>query len=118
MKHFFLTMGLWAFAFGLVNGQTYRQYIKAADAEYNDQLFYSAMKHYQEAMSIEGETLEVLYKYAESARMFASYTYADTAYTKVVSADTAGVYPLALFSLGEVKKKQGEYLASQQYFQL
>ncbi len=118
MKHFFLTVGFWAFAFGLVSGQTYRQYIKAADAEYNDHLFYSAMKHYQEAMSIEGETLEVLYKYAESARMFASYTYADTAYTKVVSADTAGIYPLALFSLGEVKKKQGEYLAAQQYYQL
>lgn len=118
MKHFILTIGLWAFACALVNGQTYKQYVKAADEEFQDKLYYSAMKHYQEAMSIEGETLEVLFKYAESARMFASYTYADTAYSKVLAADTLGVYPMALYWLATVKKKKGEYLASQQYFQL
>ena len=111
-------VGCLAVALTQLNGQTYKQYIKAADAEFDDKLYYSAMKHYQEAMDIEGESPDVLFKYAEAARLFASYTFADSAYTKVVSTDTSGSYPLALYWLGVVKKKMGEYLASQQHFQL
>lgn len=118
MKYFILSLGLLVCSIGSVIGQTYKQYIKAADAEFEDKNYYSSMKHYQEAMDIEGETSDVLFKYAESARLFASYTFADTAYSKVVSTDTSGQYPLALYWLGMVKKKQGDYLASQQYFQL
>ncbi len=118
MKYFSLSLWLLLFVSSQATGQTYKQYIKAADAEFSDKNYYSAMKHYQEAMDIEGETPAVLFKYAESARLFASYTFADTAYSKIVSADTAGQYSMALYWLGTVKKKQGEYLASQQYFQL
>ena len=118
MKYLFLQLSILVIAISSATGQTYKQYIKAADAEFGAQNYYSAMKHYQEAMDIEGESIDVLFKYAESARLFASYTFADTAYTKVLSADTSGQYGLALYWLGTVKKKQGDYLAAQQYFQL
>lgn len=109
---FFLTL----FSFSAI-GQTAKQYIKAADKEFADKNFYSAMKFYEEAMSIEGEELDMLFKYAESARLFASYTYADTAYTKVVEADSMGKYPMAMYHLAFVKKKQGKYEDSQSLFQ-
>lgn len=99
-----------------LEGQTYRQYIKAADEEFANLNYYSAMKHYQEAMSIEGEQPEVLYKYAEAARLFASFTYADTAYTKVLQSEKAKDYPLTKFWLASVKKKQGRYEESQELF--
>lgn len=99
-----------------LEGQTYRQYIKAADEEFGKMNYYSAMKHYEEAMSIEGEQPEVLYKYAEAARLFASFTYADTAYTKVIQSEKAKSYPLAKFWLASVKKKQGRYEEAQDLF--
>ena len=103
MKH--ITFPL-IFLLGCVSafGQTYRQYLKAADQEFLDKNYYSAMKHYEEAMEIEGEKLEVLFKYAESARLFASYTYADTAYTKVLAADSTKQYPMSKYWLATVKK--------------
>ena len=118
MKYFFLFFGFWLLCAGQTNGQTYKQYIKAADAELYNKDYYSAMKHYQEAMEIEGETSEVLYKYAEAARLFEAYSIADSIYSKVVSTDSSGTYALALYHLGSVNKKMGNYLASQQYFQL
>jgi hypothetical protein len=97
-------------------GQTYRQYLKAADEEFANKNYYSAMKHYEEAMSIEGELPEVLFKYAEAARLFASYTFADTAYTKILSGEQAAAYPLARYWLAAVKKKQGKYEEAQTHF--
>lgn len=98
-------------------GQTFKQYMKAADEEFKKENYYASMKHYQEAMYIEGERTDVLYKYAEAARLFESYTFADTAYTKVIAADSAKVYPLAKYWLATVMKKQGKYEQSQSFFQ-
>ncbi len=100
----------------VLNGQTARQYVKAADKEFAAEDYYSAMKHYQEAISINGEKPGVLFKYAEAARKFASYTFADTAYTKVLASKKALDYPLAKFWLAVVKKKQGKYEESQVLF--
>ncbi|MBI5914502.1 MAG: PD40 domain-containing protein [Bacteroidetes bacterium] len=116
MKRIIFPLLLVAFCLGTGTGQTYRQYIKAADEEFADLNYYSAMKHYQEAMSIEGEQPEVLYKYAEAARLFQSYTFADTAYTKVLIGEQAQQYPLAKFWLATVKKKQGKYEEAQDFF--
>lgn len=117
MRHYFLHILFIACFANLANGQTFKQYMKAADEEFKDKNYYAAMKHYQEAMLIEGELTDVLYKYAEAARLFESYTFADTAYTKVIAADTAGKYPLSKFWLATVMKKQGKYEQAQQFFQ-
>jgi tetratricopeptide (TPR) repeat protein len=117
MKHILFPLLFIALASHAGLGQTYRQYIKAADEEFAVEKYYSAMKHYEEAMEIEGEQPEVLYKYAEAARLFASYTFADTAYTKVLSSEQAANYPLARYWLATVKKKQGKYEEAQGLFQ-
>ena len=98
--------------------QTAKQYLKAADREFEDKNYYSAMKHYEEAMEIEGEQLEVLLKYANAARLMNAFTFADTAYTKVLTVDSTGNYPLAIFWSASVKKNLGDYLTSQHLFQL
>ncbi len=92
-----------------VDGQTARQYIKAADEEMAAGDYYSAMKHYQFAMDIGGEKTDILYKYAEAARLFSSYTFADTAYTKILLSKDSLKYPLARYWLALVKKKIGDY---------
>ena len=117
MRLIFFSVLLFASGVSALYGQTYRQYIKAADEEYANLNYYSAMKHYQDAMSIEGEQPEVLFKYAEAARQFASFTYADTAYTKVLASEKSNDYPLAKYWLATVKKKQGKYEEAQALFQ-
>lgn len=117
MKNIFFPLFFVLLFFGVANGQTYKQYIKAADEEFDKLNYYSAMKHYQEAISIEGELSEVLFKYAESARLFQSYTFADTAYTKLLASPDAKSFPLAKFWLASVKKKQGKYEEAQSLFQ-
>jgi tetratricopeptide (TPR) repeat protein len=117
MKHILFPLALAVCCFSTALGQTYRQYMKAADEEFANLNYYSAMKHYQEAMSIEGEQPEVLFKYAEAARLFQSYTFADTAYTKVMASENAKDYPLTKYWLAAVKKKQGKYEESQALFQ-
>ncbi|MCB0518027.1 MAG: PD40 domain-containing protein [Lewinellaceae bacterium] len=99
------------------DGQTYKQYIKAADKDFVEENYYSAMKHYETAMTIEGEQPEVLYKYAEAARLLPSYVFADSAYTKVLASDSLSKYPLARYWLATVKKKQGKYAEAQALFQ-
>jgi len=98
-------------------GQTFKQYVKAADEEFKDLNYYSAMKHYQEAMLISGEVPDVMYKYAEAARLFESYTFADTAYTKVLNSEVANNFPLTKYWLARVMKKQGKYEQSQVFYQ-
>ena len=95
--------------FSAVQGQTAKQFIKAADEEMAGGDFYSAMKHYQFAMDIAGEKTDILYKYAEAARQFSSYTFADTAYTKVLNSKDSLKYPMARYWLAMVKKKTGDY---------
>lgn len=99
------------------SGQTARQYLKAADAEFQGQDYYSAMKHYQMAMEITGEKPEILYKYAEAARLFAAYTFADSAYTKILNGPASDKYPLTRFWLGSIKKKIGKYVEAKKFLQ-
>ena len=117
MKYILFPLVLTVCCLSTAVSQTYRQYMKAADEEFANLNYYSAMKHYQEAMSIEGDQPEVLFKYAEAAREFQSYTFADTAYTKVLASEKANDYPLARYWLATVKKKQGKYEESQALFQ-
>ncbi|HFA47790.1 MAG TPA: hypothetical protein ENJ95_02085 [Bacteroidetes bacterium] len=119
MKHIILSLALLIGVFGRAGAQTSKQFLKAANEEFADKNYYGAMKHYQEAMDrSDDDVTEILFKYAESARLLAAYTFADSAYTKITVADTTGKYPMALYWLAAVKKKQGDYLGSQQLFQL
>ncbi len=116
MKHFLIVISLLTLSLAS-SAQTARQYLKAADAEFQGNDYYSAMKHYQMAMEIVGEKPELLYKYAEAARLFAAYTFADTAYTKVLNSSSSANYPLTRFWLGSIKKKIGKYQEARQFFQ-
>lgn len=108
----FLTIIITFGLLGSIQAQTARQYIKAADQEFAAGDYYSAMKHYRMAMDIAGEETDILYKYAEAARLFSSYTFADTAYTKVLKSNDSLSFPLVHYWLAMVKKKTGDYESS------
>lgn len=104
---FILTMLLPAFS-GF--SQTFKAYVKAADNAFFQKDFYSAMQYYAIGLEIEEDRTDLLYKYAESARLFNAYAQADSAYTEVLSRDTAGTaFPEALFWSASMKKNLGLY---------
>jgi tetratricopeptide (TPR) repeat protein len=114
MKH--ITFPLLFFVCLSADAQTYRQWLNAADEAFANQNYYASMKYYQEAMTIESEQPEVFYKYAEAARLFKAFTFADTAYTKVLASEQAKEYPLTKYWLATVKKEQGKYEEAQSLF--
>lgn len=61
--------------------------------------------------------MDILYKYAESARLFEAYTFADTAYTQVLFSEDGAAYPMAAYWLATVKKQIGYYDDAAKLFQ-
>jgi tetratricopeptide (TPR) repeat protein len=108
MRNFILFLGLLAFS-STVNSQTLKQYLKAADQSFLEKDYYSAMKYYDIAHEIEEDDMNVLYKYAESARLFGAYTFADTAYSKVLLRPEGASFPMGTYWWATVKKQLGQY---------
>ncbi|MEY3050554.1 MAG: hypothetical protein RLY31_339 [Bacteroidota bacterium] len=116
MNNLLLTLALSWFALSALPAQTARQYLRAAAEATGQQNYYAAMKFYQEAIAIQGEVPAVLFEYAETARLLRAYTFADTAYSKVLAGPAAGQYPMARFWLAAVRKKLGRYEAARDDF--
>jgi len=90
--------------------QTFKAYLKAADNAFFQKDFYSAMQYYSIGLEIEEDRTDLLYKYAESARLFNAYAQADSAYTEVISRDTTGAaFPEAKYWSATMKKNLGLY---------
>lgn len=108
MRNFILFFGLLTFSL-TVNSQSLKQYLKAADQAFILKDYYSAMKYYEVAHEIDADDMNVLYKYAESARQFGAYTFADTAYAEVLLRPEGASYPMGAYWWAMVKKQLGEY---------
>ena len=91
--------------------------LEQADISFDEKDYYSAMKYYEYVLEVEEEPVEILYKYAESARLFNAYSFADTAYTKVLERDTTNKFPIAKFYLAKMKKQLGQFAEAQEYFE-
>ena len=116
LKYIFFLMGMIVWA-SPSNGQTLKQYLKAAAESFYAEDYYSALTYYDIAREIEEEDMEILYKYAESARLFEAYTFADTAYTKVLYSEDGAAYPMASYWSAVVKKQLGYYDDAEMLFQ-
>ena len=102
----------------ITHTQTLSAYLEAADSSFIYKDYYSALNYYQIANEItdNGRT-DLLYKYAESARLINAYTIADSAYTQVLSRQTPQQFPLALFWLAEIKQKLGQFDAAKTLYE-
>lgn len=112
----YIIVGLLSFTFH-AEGQTLKQYLKSASESFYAKDYYSAMTYYDIAHEIEEKDMDILYKYAESARLFEAYTFADTAYTEVLYGEDGATYPMAAYWLATVKKRIGYYDDAAQLFQ-
>ncbi len=109
MKGYILTIILFLSTLSIVSGQTFKQYVKAADKSMVKKDYYSAMRYYQDAMSIKDTDAELHYKCADAARQFFAFSIADAHFAKASEMAGENEFPLLDFYWAEVKQTLGDY---------
>ncbi|MCW5921816.1 MAG: PD40 domain-containing protein [Saprospiraceae bacterium] len=105
-------------SFPTIFGQSLRSYERAGDDAVKKKDYGAAVQHYATVLKRDQDNISVLWKYAESARLYFAYAEADKSYQKIaVSKRPNKDFPLLNFRLGEVKKSQGKYDAAIDYFE-
>lgn len=102
----------------VLSGQSLRAYEKAGDEAFKQKDYGAAVQHYATVLQRDGENTDILWKYAECARMFYALPVAEKSYLTVEADEKKrGDYPLLYYRLGEVKKAQGDYQNALKYFE-
>ena len=117
MKKIVPSLAVFFFLAAAANAQPFQSWMKAADNSFAEKDYYSAMKYYESALEIEKDRMDVLYKYAESARLFNAYTFAEATYAEVIQKDSTHQFPMAVFWLASMKKHLGKFAEAQNLFQ-
>ena len=92
-----------------VFSQTRTAFLEAAEKSFDEKDYYSALSYYQTALEFDAEQIDILFKAAQSARLFNAYSLAEMYYESVVDLEQNGEYPLASFYLAEMQQRQGKY---------
>ncbi len=98
-------------------GQTRQAFLDAAESAFQAKDYYSSMTYYMNVLEFR-EDIGVLYKAAESARLFNSFEKAEEFYKKVADLQQNGEHPLTTFWLAEVQKLQGKYTDAKGNYEL
>jgi tetratricopeptide (TPR) repeat protein len=64
---------------------------------------------YEKALAIDSNSVELLWKYAESLRAFKDYRKAEFYYKKVYDKESAAIYTASLLNVGLMQKQNGKY---------
>jgi len=109
MKRVLLLLFTVALTFSL-SAQSMKAYRKAAEKASYEKDYSAAVGYYKIILDEAGnKDTENLYNGAESARKFRVYKLAEAYYQKVLEREDASKFPLAMFYLADVKKRQGKY---------
>ena len=99
-----------------VQAQTFNQYLKRAEEAFQQEDYFSAMQLYAFTLEVKEDRTDLLYQYAESARLFSAFIIADSAYQKVIEQAAEGEFIDATWKLAMVKKQLGDYDAAGEAF--
>lgn len=105
------------FSFSNIHAQTFKAYVKAGEKATQQKDYYAAMVYFKNALEIKNESADVIYKFADVARLYHNYELAEENYKKILQHEDASNFPLINFWLGKVKKNQGAYAEAIRYFE-
>ncbi len=108
---------LFLFSFSNIHAQTFKAYVKAGDKSTQQKDYYAAMIYFKNALEIKNESADVIYKFADAARLYHNYELAEEYYLKILQHEDVDNFPLINFWLGVVKKNQGAYAEAIRYFE-
>ena len=97
-------------------GQLIKEYKKYGDMAFKMGDFKNAMRHYHQAYLRDSLNTYLLYRKAESARMFQSYAVAYESYNSVIKKDAFEQYLDSYYWMGEISKVLEDYEGAFSYF--
>jgi tetratricopeptide (TPR) repeat protein len=110
MPRFHLILLVFLFLNGLSFGQgSLKQFVSFADEQHKKGDYYYAATYYQKALELDSNSVELMWKMAETQRAYKDYVQAERYYSKVYARDTENKYPLSLLQLALMQKQNGEY---------
>jgi outer membrane protein OmpA-like peptidoglycan-associated protein len=98
--------------------QTKKQFVKAAEEAYNQGNHMGALVYFEEALKRDKNDANIVYKTANSARLYNAYGFAASKYRYLLDTLQSNEYPDAIFHLGEMYHKLGQYDNANKYYKL
>ncbi len=119
MRKFFLLLftGALFLTAQTAQSQSFEEWVRAADKVFTQKDYYTAFRYYGIAVKYKPDRSDVLYQYAESARLFGILGKAESGYQSVIASPEQSTYPLAKYHLAQVKQSLGKYDEATELFQ-
>jgi len=95
-----------------------KKIISFADEQYKKGDYYYALEYYKKALEKDSNSIELLWKYAETNRGYKNYIDAEKYYGKVYAREQTKKYPNSLLNLGLMQKQNGNYEQAIKTFEL
>tara|TARA_R110002072_G_scaffold20688_4_gene74855 strand:+ start:6962 stop:9169 length:2208 start_codon:yes stop_codon:yes gene_type:complete len=96
-------------AFASLGQNNLKKYLAFAEEQYNKGDYFYALEYYQKAMDLDSNTIDILWKVAETHRAYKDYRKAEFYYAKVYDREEAAIYPASLLNWGLMQKQNGKY---------
>ena len=104
------------FVFSFSHAQSKVAFLEEADKAFIQQNYHGALVYYEEALTFDNADSSLVYKVAESARLYNAYGFAAGKYHYLLDTLKVNDYPDAVFRLGEMYQKLGRYDEAIKYF--
>ncbi len=95
-----------------------KKLISFADEQFKQGDYYYALDYYKQALEKDSNSIELLWKYAETQRAYKNYVEAEKYYAKVYAREQTTKYENSLLNLGLMQKQNGNYAQAFKTFKL
>ena len=109
MSRLHLIVCLCAIQFGALGQSKLTAFLKHAEEKHKAGDFYYAVELLEKAMELDSNSINVLWKYAESLRAYKDYRKAEYYYKRVYAQDASSAYPMSFLYVGLMQKQNGKY---------
>lgn len=86
-----------------------KKLLSFADEQYAKGDYFYALEYYQKALKLDSNSIDILWKTAETYRAYKDYRNAEKYYAIVYDREEAGIYPSSILNLGLMQKMNGKY---------
>lgn len=100
------------------HAQSYAQMVEFADQKMLEGDYFYAISYYRQAMNLDSNSVEILWKFAEAQRKYKDYQKAEYYYRRVYAKENALIYPQSVFWLATMEQYNGKYKESLEHWKL
>lgn len=86
-----------------------KQIVGFADEQYKKGDYYYALEYYKQALAQDSNSVELLWKFAETQKAYKDYIQAEKYYALVYAKDVEEKYPKSILYFGLMQKQNGNY---------